>query len=350
MAGRGRSIAERFFKKFEADKETLALASQQAEELLKEILINSPALVHLVTTRCKSPSSLWLKLRDKKYTQPARQITDVIAARIITYYKDEVAIIVKILNDALEVNQHQSIDKREQLASIEFGYTSIHLIARVKGSWSTSPKYFALRNRWFEIQVRSILEHAWSEIEHEVVYKSGINYPAFIKRRFARIAGAIEILEDEFVALRDHRDELIATYKLQYDNGQEDMAEIDSVRLIALLESVRPDSKGWREAEKRGEPFPPHIDNRCVKALKAVGIRNGRALRRTLGSKELKGAEALFVREHRILEPISHLNTARLAVFVHGPKIFLDYFPEMKSDPAILQLLTHRTRRSRMKR
>ena len=162
-----------------------------------------------------------LKLAEKGYKQPKRQLTDLIAARVITYYKDAVPIVVKALSDALEIEPHKSVDKREELEAVEFGYTSVHLIARTRGGWSTSPKYFALRDKWFEIQIRSVLEHAWAEIEHEVVYKSGIEYPASVKRRFARIAGAIEILEDEFVALRDYQEQLIEEYKRRYLAGQD---------------------------------------------------------------------------------------------------------------------------------
>jgi len=348
MAQTKRSIAGRFFKRFVADKATYDLASQQATALIKEILVNSPVLIHVIGARCKESSSLWLKLCDRGYWQPKRQLTDLVAARIITYYRDDVPVIVDALNNALEIDPHKSVDKREELEAVEFGYTSVHLIARTKGSWSTSPLYFALRSRWFEIQVRSVLEHAWAEIEHEVVYKSGIKYPAHIKRRFARIAGAIEMIEDEFVALRDHQQQLIDGYKSRYDNGQDGTAEIDSVRLIALLECERPTSLGWRAAAKAGTPYPPHIDNRCVKALKRAGVRTGQALKTILRSKELKSAERLFALEHRISEPLSHLNTARLAVLLKSPIIFSDYFPEQLSDDAIQSLF--KKRRSQRKK
>jgi ppGpp synthetase/RelA/SpoT-type nucleotidyltranferase len=339
MARTKRSIAGRFLKRFVADKATYDLASQQATALIKEILLNSPALIHVIGARCKEPSSLWLKLCEKGYRQPKRRVTDLVAARIITYYKDDVPIIVDALNNALDIDRHRSVDKREELETVEFGYTSVHLIARTKGSWATSPQYLALRNKWFEIQIRSVLEHAWAEIEHEVVYKSGIKYPALIKRRFARIAGAIEMIEDEFVALRDHQQKLIDGYKGRYDKGQDGTIEIDSVRLIALLECERPASLGWRVAVQRGMPFPPHIDNRCVKALKRAGIRTGQALKTILRSKALTAAEKVFAREHRISEPLSHLNTARIAVLLKSPTIFSDYFPELLPDAAIQILL-----------
>jgi len=342
MARTRRSIAGGFIKRFESERPTHELAAQQAIELIKEILINRTALVHLIAARCKNTASLWLKLCDKRYGQPARQLTDIIAARVITYYSDDVQVIVKALSDALEIDPHRSADKREELESVEFGYTSVHLIARTKASWSTSPKYFALRNKWFEIQVRSILEHAWAEIEHEVVYKSGVDYPPLVKRRFARIAGAIEMLEDEFVALRNHQEQLVHHWRERYEAGQDEGVDIDSVKLKAMLECERPGSLGWREAARQGMPFPPHIARRCVKALERTGIRTGQALRTALRAKSLKAAELLFAEEHRISEPISHLNTARLVVLLRSPAIFGDYFPEMISDPGIRHVLSQR--------
>src|SRR5664280_16082 len=95
----------------------------------------------------------------------------------------------------------------------------------------------------------------------------------------------------------------------------------------------------------KGMPFPPHIDNRCVKALKRTGIRTGQALKAVLTSKELKAAETLFAQEDRLSEPLSNLNTARLAVLLRSPTIFSDYFPELLTDPAIKRLLAQQKNR-----
>ena len=348
MARTRRSIAGSFRKKIEAGRATYEVAAEQAVALIKEILDNSPALIHLINARCKGKESLWLKLCEKRYEEPTNQLTDIIAARIITYYCDDVPIIVRALNDALEVDPQKSVNKREKLAAVAFGYTSVHLVARTKGSLATSPRYSDLQNRWFEIQIRSILEHAWAEIEHEVVYKSGIDYPVLVKRRFARIAGAIELLEDEFLALRNHQQVLIGLYKDRYDKGEYGAAEIDSVRLIALLECERPGLLGWRTAAQSGKPFAPHIDNLCVKALKRAGIRTGQELRSVLNSKTLKAAETFFSREQHIYEPLSHLNTARLAILLQSPRVFADFFPDVVTNEAIQKLI--RQRKSRQKR
>lgn len=347
MAQTRRSKMGRFLKKVKEDRPIYELASTQAVALIQEILNSSPEIIHAITARCKSTASLWLKLCEKQYGQPKRQVTDLVAARVITYYRDHVPIVVKALSEALEINPHKSVDKKQELEAVEFGYTSVHLIARTKGSWATSPQYLALRNQWFEIQVRSILEHAWAEIEHEVVYKSGIKYPILVKRRFARMAGAIEMLEDEFIALRDQQRELVSLYKARYEKGLDGASEIDSVRLIALLECERPTALGWRAAAENGAPFPPHIENRCVKAIRKTGIKSGQTLTTSLRSKDLKAAERLFMQEHRLAEPVSHLNTARLVVLLRSPVIFCDYFPEMEFDPAIQRLLKDRRKRRR---
>jgi len=119
------------------------------------------------------------------------------------------------------------------------------------------------------------------------------------------------------------------------------------VRLISLLECERPEALGWRTAADSGMPFPPHIDNRCVKALKFVGIRTPQALRTVLQSKELKAAERLFARVNRLTEPVSHLNTARLAVLLKSRTVFTDFFPELITNTAIQQLLSPRRRQKR---
>ena len=181
MARTKRSIAGRFLKSYARDLPNYDQATEQATALIKEILVNSPALIHVISSRCKGLPSLRLKLAEKGYKQPKRQLTDLIAARVITYYKDAVPIVVKALSDALEIEPHKSVDKREELEAVEFGYTSVHLIARTRGGWSTSPKYFALRDKWFEIRFggylsthgRKLSTRLCTRVESNTLHPSG---------------------------------------------------------------------------------------------------------------------------------------------------------------------------------
>lgn len=54
----------------------------------------------------------------------------------------------------------------------------------------------------FEIQLRTVLQHAWAEVEHGLGYKSYYEPPMDIKRKLNRLAGTLEILDEEFEAIR----------------------------------------------------------------------------------------------------------------------------------------------------
>jgi len=95
----------------------------------------------------------------------------MIGVRVITYYQDDVDRAATALEEAFEIDEARSIDKRRQLQLRQFGYRSVHLIARF-GSKDKDPARAPFRSSWFEIQVRSILEHAWPRSKHEVCYKA----------------------------------------------------------------------------------------------------------------------------------------------------------------------------------
>lgn len=63
-------------------------------------------------------------------------------------------------------------------------------------------EYKMFRDLKCEIQIRSILQHAWAEIEHDIGYKNEIAIPKQMRRKFSRIAGLLEIADQEFVQIR----------------------------------------------------------------------------------------------------------------------------------------------------
>jgi putative GTP pyrophosphokinase len=73
-------------------------------------------------------------------------------------------------------------------------------------------KYTKFRGLYFEIQVKTILDHAWSEIDHDRNYRRTKDFPqeTDIPRRFRLTAGALEIVDNEFQRL--------ATEIAQYQN------------------------------------------------------------------------------------------------------------------------------------
>lgn len=84
-----------------------------------------------------------------------------------------------------------------------FGYLSLHFIARLSDGRVELVEYRRFKGLRFEIQIRSILQHAWAEIEHDLGYKSASGVPAEVRRRFARVSGLLELADSEFCAIRD---------------------------------------------------------------------------------------------------------------------------------------------------
>jgi plasmid maintenance system killer protein len=253
------------------------------------------------------------------------------------YYESDVDLAEAALREEFTINKKQSHDKRFMLGLKEFGYRSVHLIAQLKGSRARSPEYTDLEGIWFEIQVRSILEHAWAEIEHEVVYKSGIKYPKSTIRRFAAIAGSLEILDREFSEMRKERRRLIETYKTRYGNKQELDVEIDAARLLALFEHLRPQGLSWLRAEERNRPFPRRIESKCVDALTAVRISNGNQLMKALKASHFRTAAKKFAAHKSIgVQEISHLAAVALLVGSRKQTVLSDYLEEVSDDPSIV--------------
>ncbi|TMR94372.1 GTP pyrophosphokinase [Nonomuraea basaltis] len=95
------------------------------------------------------------------------------------------------------------MDKRKALDPDRFGYLSLHYVASLDTRRAELAEYKRFANNGFEIQIRSILQHAWAEIEHDLGYKSRLGVPSTTRRRFSRLAGLLELADAEFVSIRD---------------------------------------------------------------------------------------------------------------------------------------------------
>ena len=69
----------------------------------------------------------------------------------------------------------------------------------------SQPAYEPLRGRRAQVQIRTVLQHAWAEFEHDIRYKGTIpeeHVPDF-DRRFTLAAGLLELADREFSTIRD---------------------------------------------------------------------------------------------------------------------------------------------------
>ena len=158
--------------------------------------------VHYISTRTKTRASLSKKIDFKKdkYNNFS-DITDICGIRVITYLESDVNKVAELIEKEFQIDNENSIDKRK-LKSDQFGYRSLHYVISLneqRSSISENKKYKHLK---LEIQIRSILQHAWAEIEHDLGYKGAIAIPENFKRNFNRLAALLETADIEFDRLK----------------------------------------------------------------------------------------------------------------------------------------------------
>lgn len=181
--------------------------SKKVNDQLRQVLREQAVELSAIECRVKTEQSLAGKLERKgdKYAS-LEDITDLVGLRIITFYTDDVDKVAAIVQQLYEVDWENSVDKRKVHQLTSFGYNSLHYICRLKeGSMP------------FEIQMRTTLQHVWSAIEHDIGYKGAVKLPPEYQRQFSRLAGMLELADDEFSRLRttmtDYRRQVQALVK-----------------------------------------------------------------------------------------------------------------------------------------
>ncbi|MCJ7446388.1 MAG: hypothetical protein MUO72_01715 [Bacteroidales bacterium] len=172
------------------------------EVLCTEILKLKGIVPHLIVSRTKTRSSLSKKIDDKseKYNK-LEDITDIAGLRIITFLESEIETIAGIIKKEFQIDPINSIDKRKHEAD-QFGYKSLHYVVSIKQSRCKLTEYKKFANLKCEIQLRSILQHAWAEIEHDLGYKGEQSIPFPYRRGFSRISALLETADREFDRLK----------------------------------------------------------------------------------------------------------------------------------------------------
>ena len=171
---------------------TLEPLAQKVYNLLKDALHEQGIYVTAMEYRVKTEKSLAGKLERKgaKYAS-INDITDLVGVRIITFYTDEVDKVAAIAKGVFAIDWQESVDKRKLHQLDSFGYNSLHYICRLREG--------SIR---FELQMRTALQHVWSTIEHDIGYKGEVKMPGEYRRQFSRLAGMLELVDDEFSRLR----------------------------------------------------------------------------------------------------------------------------------------------------
>ena len=195
-------LAEAYQRRF--DSALLPIAVALERHLMD--LLKRESRIDRITARAKSVDRFVAKAETttgegkKKYTQPLQEIQDQLGARIITFYKSDVDRIKPVV-----MKYFKAIESKELVpdSEWEFGYFGHHLILLVPSDVIDPSIDKSSVPRFFELQIKTLFQHAWSEANHDLGYKPGSSVLSTDEKRrlaftSAQAWGADRVFDDLF--------------------------------------------------------------------------------------------------------------------------------------------------------
>jgi putative GTP pyrophosphokinase len=249
---------EAILSEFNSKKELLTRLCDKTKILVEDLLSEPSLRYQSIQARVKSDMKLKEKFLDpSKNYRKLDDITDQAGLRIITYYEDEVDLVADLIAREFNIDSDNSVDRRKRNQQDErFGYHAVNFVCKYTDTRLSQTEYKKFRGIHFEIQITSILRHAWAEIEHGW-YDLDESYPAEIKRRFSRMAALLEIAESEFSNLKKEQNSYQRSIAVRVEADVSDVP-INAVSINSFIEQY-----------SRGQS----IDRALAKALDAPGLK-----------------------------------------------------------------------------
>ena len=223
------------------------------ERFLRDVLqeaCRKLAPLAIVDTRTKGVPSfankilrkhaLYVDPKDPLPPDPLLRITDLCGGRIITQTSDQLHAVCRFLEQTFDIDWKNSDDASQRLKPREFGYRSTHYIVsansdRLQAAGFPIPVPDGIRGLKAEVQVRTLLEHAWADIGHDMTYKTEVRVPDRIHRHFAALAAVLEGADREFERLVHSLDAFKSNYGAHHSREQVE-SEIERLRIVLAWE------------------------------------------------------------------------------------------------------------------
>lgn len=199
---------EQFIERWRAEKSAFLLCGQFVVAKVEAAIAKEkdPAFLRIpAVPRLKDDESLLQKAfyRGKNYAEPYNDIEDKVGVRFVVLLETDVRWLGSVIEHEDEC--WTSVRARDHEAEIaenpyEFGYQSLHFIVRPTAGQvhlgEAVPEGLPC-----EIQIRTLLQHAYSEVTHDTIYKPSVRTTPEMKRAAAKSMALIEATGDYFATL-----------------------------------------------------------------------------------------------------------------------------------------------------
>ena len=225
-------------------------------------------------SRVKKRKSFRDKILDKRYTDPFNEIRDIVGARVVCLFLDDLPPIDNIIREKFDVKNYE--DKTKKAGTDKFGYRAVHYDCKIKPSYS-GPHYNHIKEIWFEVQVRTILQDAWAVVEHILGYKGLHSIPDESRADFSALVGLFHLADKTFQQIRDsatQQDVAARTAEAEATGGRDiTVSTPTAVAVIADIGLNRSIVKALlRQLYADRVPNPDSVYSEFVEELAAVGV------------------------------------------------------------------------------
>lgn len=250
---------------FSANRSQYALLASKVESVVKELLDSKKIIYHSISSRAKSIDSYARKASKDEYKNPVSEIFDMAGIRIITYTDSDARNVTSIVKETFDIDQQLSTDKATELGVDRMGYRSIHCVGTLGKNRLNLPENATFKGMYFEIQIRSILQHAWAEFEHDRNYKFTGVLPHDLKRTLSLLAGTLELVDKEFDNLSEEIDVYVTDVSKRAKLGDLSIP-INSKSLVAYM------SRKFNDLIALGAEPTLEDDTTVIEELQIMGI------------------------------------------------------------------------------
>lgn len=279
------NVSAGLISEYETKRHLFNALHLSCQRLVGELLQMEGLQVLSISGRVKTKESLSEKVtRLGKQYKTLNDVTDLVGLRIVTFFEDDVDKVAKLLEREFSLVREHCVDKRAYVEPDRFGYRSLHYVCCLSEPRRSLTENAMFSKEVFEVQVRSILQHAWAEIEHDLGYKGAVSIPNEIKRQLSRVSGLLEIADRDFREIRDkssaYRQRVAAELKL----NQVSELELDSISLAEFISTspVVKELDNFLHDELAYQIRPDTDQETTLELLKSAGITSLEELQRSL--------------------------------------------------------------------